>query len=115
MPDTAVVEAPVTDAVPQSAGEPFAWLDNFGLDDETTAETPLPDAAASAAVETPKQAVATDVPAKAEPTEIPSGTDPKPAADPTNKPADVAAAPAAGAAPEVKDDPELTAEDNELV
>ena len=115
MADTAVVEAPVTDAVPQSAGQPFAWLDTFGLDDEATVETPLPDAATSVAVETPKQAVATDVPAKVEPTEVPSGTDPKPAADPTNKPADVAAAPAADAASEVKDDPELTAEDNELV
>jgi hypothetical protein len=112
MPE-AIAEAPAaTESVPQSTGD-LGWIDNYGLEDVLApAETPLPDAANSAAVETPKQAVATDDPAKVEPAPAVA----TPATDPvTDKPVE-AAAPGAEAKPEVKDDdPELTAEDNELV
>ncbi len=111
MPDT-IVETPAVESAPQPA-EAFGWLDTYGLEEVETVETPLPDAASSAVVETPKQAVPTDVPAKVEPA-TPTGTEEAPAAVSTEKPAE-AAAPTAEAKPDTTDDPELNAEENDLV
>lgn len=99
----------------------FSWVDNFGLEDVVPVETPLPGAAKEAAAETPKQAEPTGDPAKpAEPAKATVEGEKKEAAPdkPAEKPAE-AAAPEAVAKPEakaeIKDDPELTPEDNELI